>query len=270
MSPASLTLHAERAGSRAASPIFFIHPNPMDASCWTFQMAHLSAWFRTIAVDLPGYGKTAAWPGSFELDDVAAACWSVLDEEEAEPAAIVGCSVGAHVGMRMVRLRPAGARSLVVSGTGHHPAGEPKAFAAKRKAAFESEGLAYRRRYFRENFSAAFRETPIARWFEEQCLSRGAGDLATILALFDAASQPDPAGFHDHLRLPVLVMGGGEDVSHQRAPGLLSQLPDGEMVTLEGAGHACHVEQPWEYDHHLLEFLERRVGSITTPRLGGP
>jgi pimeloyl-ACP methyl ester carboxylesterase len=37
-------------------------------------------------------------------------------------------------------------------------------------------------------------------------------------------------------------------------------LPDAELVTLVGAGHACQLEQPWEFDLHLLEFLDRRVG----------
>jgi hypothetical protein len=30
-------------------------------------------------------------------------------------------------------------------------------------------------------------------------------------------------------------------------------------VTLVGAGHACQLEQPWEFDHHMLDFLDRRV-----------
>ena len=59
--------------------------------------------------------------------------------------------------------------------------------------------------------------------------------------------------------MPVLVMGGSEDKSHRRAPGLVAQLPNAESITLPGAGHACHVERPWEYDGHLLDFLARRV-----------
>ena len=36
----------------------FVHPNPMDQSCWIFQMAQMSTWYRCIAIDLPGYGKS--------------------------------------------------------------------------------------------------------------------------------------------------------------------------------------------------------------------
>ena len=50
-------LYYERAG-RAGPIIAFVHPNPMDQSCWLYQMAHFSTWYRCIAIDLPGYGRS--------------------------------------------------------------------------------------------------------------------------------------------------------------------------------------------------------------------
>ena len=29
---------------------------------------------------------------------------------------------------------------------------------------------------------------------------------------------------------------------------------------MEGAGHACHVERPWEFDAAMIDFLSRRAG----------
>ena len=55
-------LYYERMG-RTGPVIAFIHPNPMDQSCWIFQMAHLSTWYRCISIDIPGYGRSPkAWP----------------------------------------------------------------------------------------------------------------------------------------------------------------------------------------------------------------
>jgi pimeloyl-ACP methyl ester carboxylesterase len=50
-------LYYERMG-RTGPVIAFIHPNPMDQSCWIFQMAHLSTWYRCMAIDIPGYGRS--------------------------------------------------------------------------------------------------------------------------------------------------------------------------------------------------------------------
>jgi hypothetical protein len=29
------------------------------------------------------------------------------------------------------------------------------------------------------------------------------------------------------------------------------------MVTMEGTGHCCNLEQPWLWDEHFLAFLRR-------------
>ena len=52
-------LYYERMG-RTGPVMAFVHPNPMDQSCWIFQMAQMSTWFRCIAIDVPGYGTSMA------------------------------------------------------------------------------------------------------------------------------------------------------------------------------------------------------------------
>ena len=56
-------LYWEQLG-KSGRPIVFVHPNPLDHSCWLYQMDHFSTWYRCISVDLPGYGKSpTAQPG---------------------------------------------------------------------------------------------------------------------------------------------------------------------------------------------------------------
>jgi len=43
-------LYYERLG-RAGPVMAFVHPNPMDQSCWLYQMARFSTWYRCIALD---------------------------------------------------------------------------------------------------------------------------------------------------------------------------------------------------------------------------
>lgn len=38
----------------------------------------------------------------------------------------------------------------------------------------------------------------------------------------------------------------------------MAQLPDAELITLGGAGHACHMKQPWAFDEQVMGFLRRR------------
>ena len=90
-------LYYERMG-RSGPVMAFIHPNPMDQSCWIFQMAHLSTWYRCIAIDIPGYGRSPKATPGLTMDDMAQACWEAIDDViPGERAILVGCSVGSAI-----------------------------------------------------------------------------------------------------------------------------------------------------------------------------
>jgi len=72
-------LYYERMG-RKGPVMAFVHPNPMDQSCWMFQMAHLSTWYRCIAVDIPGYGRSPKAASGLTTADMAQACWEAIDD----------------------------------------------------------------------------------------------------------------------------------------------------------------------------------------------
>lgn len=247
-------LHAEVMGAASAPPMLFVHPNPMDSSCWIFQLAHFSSWFRCVAVDLPGYGRSPRAAAGLTMREIATACWDVVDTyATAQPAVLVGCSVGSTVVQHMYHLRPAATHSIVLSGTGWHPV---KHFVAPRVAAYRADGLAYRYQYTLDDFSPQFAATPLARWFARlYCERNDTADLPTILRMFEALAQPDPEWLHAELRAPTLIVSGSLDAAHNAARQLVEQLPDAQLVALAGAGHACHLEQPDEFDDAILRFL---------------
>lgn len=83
----------------------------------------------------------------------------------------------------------------------------------------------------------------------------GAADLETIIAMFQALGTPDPDWLFADLAAPVLVVSVSRDKAHQSAFELRDRLPYAEMVTMEGAGHACLLEQPWLFDDVVIRFL---------------
>ncbi len=72
-------LYYERMG-RTGTVMAFIHPNPLDQSCWMYQMAHFSTWSRCIAIDIPGYGRSPGSTDGLTLEDMAQACWEAVDD----------------------------------------------------------------------------------------------------------------------------------------------------------------------------------------------
>jgi len=72
---------------------------------------------------------------------------------------------------------------------------------------------------------------------------------------FKALSAPDAADHYARVACPSIILSGSEDAIHKSAFALKEQIPNCEMRILHGAGHACHMEQPWLFDRYMIEFL---------------
>src|SRR6266496_1534894 len=224
-------LYYERMG-RTGPVIAFIHPNPMDQSCWIFQMAHLSTWYRCIAIDIPGYGRSPKADAGLTMNDMAEACWEAIDEAApGESAILVGCSVGSSLAPHMYHQRPDKTAALVLSGTGYNP---NKEFTKGRIDNYTANGIDYRWAYAFEDLSPAFRTTPLAHFFANLFTER-----------------------NEHADVQTIILTGSEDGSQQRAFALQARIPNCELRTLPGAGHACQIEQPWLFDRFMIEFLAK-------------
>ena len=248
-------LYYERMG-RTGPVIAFVHPNPMDQSCWIFQMAHLSTWYRCIAIDIPGYGRSPKADAELTVPDMAEACWEAIDDAlPAETAILVGCSVGSAIVPHMYHQRPDKTAAFVLSGTGYNPT---KEFAKRRIDAYTANGIDYRWAYTFEDLSPAFRATPLAHFFANLFSERNQfADLQTILYQFKALQKPDPDGHHERIACPTIILTGSEDGTHQSAFALKARIPNCELRVLPGAGHACQMEQPWLFDRFMIEFLSK-------------
>lgn len=255
---ATLELHAEATGPADAPGIVFIHPNPLDSSCWMYQVAYFSTWYRVVVIDLPGYGRSPAAKGiRLTMPGIARWCWDAVDRLGVDSAVVVGCSVGANVAKHMYHLERERTRGVVVSGTGYSPS---KAFATERIGKFREHGINYRRTYTFEVFSERFRDSEPARFMSELVASRNhLADLETIIAMFETHGRPDPDWLDSDLDVPALIITGVEDRKHRAAFALDDRLPDSRLAVIENAGHACHYEQPRRYNQLLHDFLLERA-----------
>jgi pimeloyl-ACP methyl ester carboxylesterase len=248
-------LYYERMG-RSGPVMAFVHPNPMDQSCWIFQMAQFSSWFRCIAIDIPGYGRSPKARPGLRMEDTAQGYWEAIDEiAPGEKAILVGCSVGSAVVTYMHHRRPRQTAALVLSGTGYNPG---KGFAHRRIADYREHGIGYRWRYTFDDFSPAFRATPMALFFADMFAERNShADLETIILQFEAHAQPDAEDHQARIACPTIILSGSEDATHQNAFALQARIPGCEMKVLPGAGHACQIEQPLMFNRLMIEFLTR-------------
>jgi pimeloyl-ACP methyl ester carboxylesterase len=249
-------LYYERMG-RTGPVIAFVHPNPMDQSCWLYQMAHFSTWYRCIAIDIPGYGRSPTATAGLTLDDIGEACWEAIDDAlPGESAILVGCSVGSAVVPHMYHLRPEHTSALVMCGTGYTPTRENP---SPRAISYANEGVDFRWRYTFQDLSPAFGATPMAHYFATLFTERNEfADVETIIRQFHALTvRGEGDDFHATIQCPSIILTGTEDAAHPRSFALKERIPGCELRVLPGAGHACQLEQPWLFDRFMIEFLSK-------------
>ena len=96
-------------------PILFLHGNPDTSDVWQEQIRHLSAKYRCLAPDLPGFGRSLAPAGfDYSLDSLAAYVDDLLKALKIdEPVHLVVHDLGGPTGLAWAVKHPDKVRSLV-------------------------------------------------------------------------------------------------------------------------------------------------------------
>ena len=80
-------------------PLVFVHANPFDHRLWTFQISRFSAYYKVVAVDIRGYGRSGKPETPFTLADMMEDVLGVCRKEAISKAIFCGCSVGSGIAL---------------------------------------------------------------------------------------------------------------------------------------------------------------------------
>jgi 2-succinyl-6-hydroxy-2,4-cyclohexadiene-1-carboxylate synthase len=226
-----------------------------------------------IAPDLPGHGRS--WPdaapaaGSFDacLDSLVA----TLEAQGHGRAHWLGYSMGARLALGCAVRHPGRVASLVLLGARAGIAGAAER-AGRRRA---DEALAVR---IEQLGAVAFIDEWLAQPLFETLRRRGPdflaserrarlgheprGLAASLRGLGPGAQPPLFEELH-RVQVPVLLVAGALDRPFVAAArDLAKRLPHAELLVIDDAGHAAHVEQPQAFMRAVREFLHRVDGPV--------
>ncbi len=232
--------------------LLLLHGIGSSATAWSKQIERLRGEFTCIAPDLPGYGDSpdAADAG---LESIVAEIASVLEGQRAH---VLGVSFGALAALGMARFRPDLVETLVLSdatlGRAYLPQDERKTWLRGR------ERLAHElaTRSVERAAEIAGRNAPseaieeIARHMRR---ARPQGYMTVARAIADTDARP----WLDSIDKPALILCGEDDrVTGMDVSRVLSEkLRHSTLLSIPGAGHAPHIEQPDRFAQAVREFL---------------
>src|SRR5438445_6966275 len=260
------TLPALRVEAEGDGPVVVLgHGFGGSARNFLPQARALRDRYRIVRFDARGHARSGApaEAAAYTPEAFVADVGRVLDQVGAQRAVVGGLSMGAGIALRFALAHPERLRALVLAAfpPGAAAAGTFAAVAHPFAEAIEREGLEAAGARFVWGPSSGL-DPEAARLVRQGFLEHPPHGLAHTLRGVIAA-EPAVAELRPRLvalRLPVLVVVGGEDrMSLAPSRELASAIPRARLVVIEGAGHVVNLAQPAAFNAAMEEFLQHVV-----------
>lgn len=246
-------------------PMVLIHGFAQTPASWGPVVDLLGATRQLEIPELPGHGSTALSEGTPTPESaravVARSCASL-----GRPAAVWGYSQGARVALDLALNHPESVAALILE-SGSAGMDDPAARAARREhdldlsRRIEAEPI--------EQFVAQWERNPALGVQSPEVIAAQRADrlahdpsalAAALRGIGQAAYEPmwDLLGEIDS---PVLLLTGSSDHKYAaHAERMADAVRFATSVSVDGAGHAVHIERPEAAVAAVIEFLSRLDG----------
>lgn len=234
--------------------LLMLHALPFDHTLYRYQIAHFSTWFKVIAMDLRGFGRSASPPVQYGLNDICDDALAIAKAEGIDQAIVLGTSIGSKAVMLLGLDHPEFCRAVIAVGAGNKPSAHHQSHIDGYMAGREN----FHAKHLRSVVSPAFADSQLGAHLLATMLERGRalnmsgeGMARTVAAAHDRDLRPRLPG----LRPPLLVLNGEFDNSLSGGTETVSLVPRARHRILKDCGHACCLEDPQTFDAHVIEFL---------------
>ena len=99
-------LHYRESGRRSGPPVLMIQGLGADKHLWNLQRLALAPWYRTIAFDNRGAGRSDKPYGAYSMEQMADDAVAVLDHAGVDSAHVIGASMGGVISQIMALAPP--------------------------------------------------------------------------------------------------------------------------------------------------------------------
>lgn len=234
-------------------PFVMVHANPFDHNLWMYQISHFSTYFRVIAMDIRGYGRSDKPASAFSLKDMAEDVLGVCRDENVKEAVLGGVSVGSGIALLLGLDHPEIFKALILVGGNSGGGGRIE----DRIYGYTKTGLEkYHRQHLEELVSPEFSKTKLGSYVLQTFTERDPWLSGEVIAqIFRARADTDLTHRLGDMKVPSLIINGEYDNSLPAGKKTAALIPGAVHKILPKTGHACCIEDPAGFDALVADFL---------------
>jgi pimeloyl-ACP methyl ester carboxylesterase len=238
--------------------VLLLHGLGADAESWFYQFpALISAGYRPIAPDIPGFGRSKGYPRRWSVKHTARILADWLTQSGIEQFCLVGHSMGGVVAQELALACEKRIEKLILVNTFAHLRLRffrearylIRRFITLNLKGLDEQAVQVAERVFPHPSQAEWRKLAIEKISQSD--PKVYKQAMMSLAIFDARRQ-----LHK-LKMPALVISGEGDstVALPIQTEMVKAMPDARQLVIQNAGHAVFLDQPQVFNQALINFL---------------
>lgn len=210
-------------------PLVLLHGNGQSSRSFDRQIRFFKAYYKVIAIDSPGHGKSGYGKSPLNLEDMAEDIYHILKMLDIEKPLLIGFSDGGNLGIRIAMIDNDFIKGLVLIGANMH-----------------DQGLRLLFRLLIRVLLILLKMMSFLPWFNQKrqvislMLGQSEGNMSRISA------------YH----MPVLIVTGEKDIvelNHSKE--MAANFPKAELHIIKKSGHFVLRNREKEVHSVILEFF---------------
>ncbi len=241
------------------TPIIFLHGYPFDKTMWKGQLDFLKESYRVIACDIRGFGKSTDEESHLSINMFGNDLIAFMDALSINKAIVCGLSMGGFITLNTQKRLPNRFEALILCDT--QCVADTVEVKGKRLKIIDEIEM---------NGEADFNEGFIKSVFHKDSLINNEELVETLrtvvfsnsqhiitMGLTALAERSETCSTLKEISIPTLIICGREDevTPLDQSKFMNANIKGSILRVIDNAGHVSNLEQPDEFNKHLLSFL---------------
>ena len=236
-------------------PLVLVHGFLGSSEMWEPQINFFKNYFRVIAPDLPGFGKSKEVKSHNSIQSIANLLLKCLEEKKIDKFYLLGHSMGGMIVQEMAKKSGNKISKLICYSTG--PRGEmPGRFETvdQSRDNLKKNGLEIMARNIVKTW---FVKGENAKYFDI-CINAGKqASIETVDNALIAFKNWNGVDTLKNIKNKTLIVWGDKDQSYnlEQIKTLEKNIPNSSLIVFNNCAHNIHLEEPEKFNNTIKHFL---------------